>query len=858
VGTHRSTQTIDNKGAVLTDPTWLQADLLERIRIEFGERAFEFLQTAHGLLNSGLQVPRLGETVAYCLREVFQEILVSRWTLSADWENLPAGGSNTEETDDRDPEQKANWPATKMTQVMVDLTGGVPLPGQVELFIQLRKEANERLHSDLSFLEARRLWSRCLAVLERLFMPPERRMGEIEALAGVESPCSDDRDALVGLFRGPDHVRFFFSKVKTPAWLALLDDSELAGPFRDMNLLGWPALSVVERLAPDYPDEVERWLLDMYDRHVKKVIGLERSKKAVRAHRLALVAFHADRPMLGIVLQALKDFRSSWDVVVLGVSAVRKTPPPDGMVAAFADVLLSESCWKAWPHSESVVKSVVDGLNDSNAIERIELLCQKIQATSDTASQSLFEQHRRGSVLDIIGDPPYRDRLFVLVKGLTEAISRATEWVATSDLLNVLEGKSFPPGLASRLRAWMLSKCSDTEHDQMIGEIEEAIRSGRPTRDHLALVDRVVAQCHPSLYTARWGEALGPAPDVGEVERVLAEDGFPAEEWFRVWRWASLLPGDAVGDWSPVGEALESKWGRTDRAWYEYRPTKARSVTSPIPAEQLKAVHPWEAARQIAEWRAQPDEWPWTHIGPAKLGLTLEAVVKENPEQWTADPLQIARLLRHPTYVKHYLRAVADVTSVTMPISGLLDVISHVRTHPGEVIVLGEKKSGYDPDWTRAEAEAVELIQALARIDVDFSDRKEEIWAFLETQTAKCRPENSTRDTQLDAYERAINRPCTRALDAVIHLIANEYRRSGTVSPAAVPIFETGLRLPGNNGKEHRAILASQIGFIRHVLPEWTENNLDLFFRDHAPEGLGQRTFEMVIKWGQPHWMLKR
>jgi len=625
-----------------------------------------------------------------------------------------------------------------------------------------------------------------------------------------------------------------------------------------MNLLGWPALSVVERLAPDYPDEVERWLLDMYDRHVKKVIGLERSKKAVRAHRLALVAFHADRPMLGIVLQALKDFRSSWDVVVLGVSAVRKTPPPDGMVAAFADVLLSESCWKAWPHSESVVKSVVDGLNDSNAIERIELLCQKIQATSDTASQSLFEQHRRGSVLDIIGDPPYRDRLFVLVKGLTEAISRATEWVATSDLLNVLEGKSFPPGLASRLRAWMLSKCSDTEHDQMIGEIEEAIRSGRPTRDHLALVDRVVAQCHPSLYTARWGEALGPAPDVGEVERVLAEDGFPAEEWFRVWRWASLLPGDAVGDWSPVGEALESKWGRTDRAWYEYRPTKARSVTSPIPAEQLKAVHPWEAARQIAEWRAQPDEWPWTHIGPAKLGLTLEAVVKENPEQWTADPLQIARLLRHPTYVKHYLRAVADVTSVTMPISGLLDVISHVRTHPGEVIVLGEKKSGYDPDWTRAEAEAVELIQALARIDVDFSDRKEEIWAFLETQTAKCRPENSTRDTQLDAYERAINRPCTRALDAVIHLIANEYRRSGTVSPAAVPIFETGLRLPGNNGKEHRAILASQIGFIRHVLPEWTENNLDLFFRDHAPEGLGQRTFEMVIKWGQPHWMLKR
>ena len=112
-------------------------------------------------------------------------------------------------------------------------------------------------------------------------------------------------------------------------------------------------------------------------------------------------------------------------------------------------------------------------------------------------------------------------------------------------------------------------------------------------------------------------------------------------------------------------------------------------------------------------------------------------------------------------------------------------------------------------------------------------------------------------DSDHDAYYTAMNRPCTRALIVIIHLIANEYRRSGAPNTVrAVPIIECSLRLQGDNGRQHRAILGRHIGFLRHVLPEWTESNLDLFFGDQAPDGLGQHTFNMVIKWGQPHCLL--
>ena len=95
---------------------------------------------------------------------------------------------------------------------------------------------------------------------------------------------------------------------------------------------------------------------------------------------------------------------------------------------------------------------------------------------------------------------------------------------------------------------------------------------------------------------------------------------------------------------------------------------------------ELQILDPMEAAREIAKWRPDTADWLLTYAGARELGLTLETLVKENPNYWAADPVNVVRRLHHPTYINHYLRGVADVASPEMPINEMLDVIRLV--HP--------------------------------------------------------------------------------------------------------------------------------------------------------------------------------
>ena len=494
---------------------------------------------------------------------------------------------------------------------------------------------------------------------------------EIEALARLESPTEEEMASLVGLLSGPDLVRWFFSKVKTPAWLEALEGTEHLQPFEDKQeeMLEWPALAVVTGLLPDYRDEVEAWLECMYARFGKLMVEVpwrdpeemaraERlavlapdcaaagetgekkpRKEPVWAHRLALAALHADPPMPGIVLTAVKDHPTSRDMVLVGASTVRRIPPSDSLVTDFADMLLGESCWKAWPHTDHVVDRLVEGINENNAVERVRLLCYKLRPSPKARTPTFFEWNRDGSVVEIANDPPFRGRLFVLTKGLTDAIDRAREWLTTREILDVTGAISLPPGLGSRLRAWTLATSSDSDHELLLSEVEEAISSRSPTGDHLLLIDRVIGECEQSLYAVRWRRALGTAPEVDHVERVLAAGDLPPEGWVRAWRWVRVLPDDITEDWAPACQSLESKYGQPDRTGYGYRPRRAERAKSPISARELQALGPVEGARSIAKWRPDRTDWASTAAGARQLGRTLETVVKEKPEEWIADPV---------------------------------------------------------------------------------------------------------------------------------------------------------------------------------------------------------------------------
>jgi hypothetical protein len=206
-------------------------------------------------------------------------------------------------------------------------------------------------------------------------------------------------------------------------------------------------------------------------------------------------------------------------------------------------------------------------------------------------------------------------------------------------------------------------------------------------------------------------------------------------------------------------------------------------------------------------------------------------------------------LLRHATYVNHYFEGLAK-TSENLSGLGpqLVEAVVFARTHPWEPVQLGGDDFDYDPTWPPADQAGVSLIGRLAERDVDLGDRYDDAWRIVLT-AARDRSSRSGVSSREDPLETAINRACTRALEAMFHLVAAEARRGGAVRTEALDLLDEALGLDGWDGAEHRAIIAPRLPFLRHVAPQWVESREARLFGDQAPKDLGQRTVELALKW---------
>jgi hypothetical protein len=187
----------------------------------------------------------------------------------------------------------------------------------------------------------------------------------------------------------------------------------------------------------------------------------------------------------------------------------------------------------------------------------------------------------------------------------------------------------------------------------------------------------------------------------------------------------------------------------------------------------------------------------------------------------------------------------------------LVDTVVLVRTHPWRVVPLGGDSPGSEADWREAERESVELIKSMAASDVGFGHRLDEVWSILHNEVNR-RDELSGVASDVDPLESAINRPCTRALQAALVFMGYEYRVDQRVRPEALQLLTSVLELPDRDGAEHRAILATGVRFLRRIAPSWMEQHREQLFGDAAPSDLGQQTIDLALKWGQPdNWLLE-
>ncbi len=851
-----------------------EPELLKHLVVELGahgRRAVEFLNTAQGLLTVGPnEAPRLAEAIAYCLREAMKAIPASRdagdgglWKqVSREVVDAATRYKRRKDKPGEDEQGALNDLFTRVEDlqrfhdqegvheqrliaVIVNRTGALPVAAgtaPIKTYQNLLGQLDKAVHGDVSFAEAQVLWEECLGILRRLFLPPEIRHAELDVLAGIESPGSEDVTRLLQLVAGPNHLQHFLGRVANPKWLELLTKTGVLKPPNENG--PWPAFAAVDHLAGEHAGALAAWLTRMYE-----LYGVD----PVRGWFVARAAVDVGDEALDLVVRALKDHPTSSAIVDLGIWAVEKVDPADELTARLADVLFNEASWRSAGFVDPVVERFVNGVEADNAKDRLRLLCFKLCAIDDSdRSMRRFAYERAGSIADRTGQDR-DDRFTVLLAALVDAMERAQQWLPWDEMLAIVV--ELPPPIASRVRAWLLGTNPDVDTVRLIDELTRAIGERSPTGDDLGLIDKVVELCDPSQYAEVWREALGPVPTIADVGRGLAT-GELAKEWVRAHQWLALLPGVA-GAWAGPASVIAAAYGQPTRDTLERRRRAEFSFgRSPIAVQQLQELTTVEAAQAIASWRPDPSEWL---LSARELARTIETVVKSAPASWLAEPLRVATELRQPTYIHHYLSAVAEICKVTpVPVDELLDVIALVRAHPWVPISLGRDDFEFDRDWRGAERAAVEVIKALADADVGFNDRSDEVWLILQSEVLNRGEPSGIVGGTRDPLDDAINRPCTSALDAVLSFMAHEFRTADRVRPEILELLTDSLRLDGLDGAEHRAILATRIGFLRHVAPDWMDDVAALFFGPEAPDDLGQLAVDQALKWSSTNtWLLE-
>jgi hypothetical protein len=497
----------------------------------------------------------------------------------------------------------------------------------------------------------------------------------------------------------------------------------------------------------------------------------------------------------------------------------------------------------------------VSGIDESNARRRLQLLCWKVRGAGDgEGGRRWFSQERAGSIGDWNADG-HGDRFDVLLRVFVDGARAAILLVPVDDLLAIVD--SMPDDIRGRVRAWLLSLAPDVSVDRLINEIANAIVEREPTGDDLALVDRVTRDAELDACASKWTGALGPAPTVVEVAERLGSHQLP-EAWLRALQWVGILPEAVVGLWAQPASVMAAAYGRPRRETLEKRQHVVMSHgQSPMTVEELASLPVIEAARKISSWRPDTSEWL---VSARELARTLEIVIQRTDGTWLETPFRVATDLRHPTYIHHYLGAVGDAVKAGArpPVAEILDVIALVRAHPWDAQPLGHDDFDYDKDWRGAEWAAVDVIRALADKDVGFLGRDDEVWVLLASEVRRREEPSSILSGAQDPLESAVNRPCTRALEAVLSFMAHEFRSKGQVRPAAFGLLEEALHLGGRNGAEHRAIIATRLGFLRHISQSWVDDHDSLLFGSDAPDGLAQVTADLAVKWSRPHpWLLE-
>lgn len=772
----------------------------------------------------------------------------------------------------------------------------------IKYFLKVRKRAANKLHSTCSVEDAERLLSECVDAMLGFLRSTADKSGELAELAGRASPGSAELEAARRLIITDGDLVEFLGSVADPEWLVLLYQNGL------LNLPGgqgdqggwWAARTAAIRLSGPHRQKVAEWLAGAAD---------ENQDDPARGAAVADVLLGMAEPEFDTALRIAERHPRDPSILRHFTRALEGADPSDPIVERcayiFLNALIPEDQQEERPvytgrnrtsgDMINLLRMLSDGANQQNAGARIRLLLAKTEGMPlRYGAFSLFPmgRDRRLPISSLVGVDPDEldDEHWHTVGGCLVSISaRAMGWLPAAELLEI--AKQAPDELAGRLRTWILATSPDADPDAMTAEIEQAVASRSPNSDDIALLDRIAQELGPDALTDRWRAALGDPPTVAEASRALASNGL-LPGWRYPYLWSGLLPEAAAEAWAeaPATQILAAQIGEPETRDYYLgladdpdSDIRAGWVQSPLSADHLRSLSPEDAADEISAWRPQPHDWGHDY---QMLARTLQQVVGENPTLWLAEPLPIALRLRHPTYISAYLQGAAKAAAdnpdafEAVPVSGLVDLLTMAQQEPWPAEQLDANSRpnlDYDADWLSVRRAGTDMAKALLDSGVGLAGRDDDVWDYLDAE-ARTNPyifeaspisadfakdpvgymldHPEDDNSPSDPLFMAINQAGTRAVDAALSFMAAEYRAAETVRPQAAGLLDWCLRLDGLEGAKHRAIIAPNAARLRHILPDWFEQNHSLLF-DDALDRLGQLTVDMAVKWSQPwEWLL--
>ena len=875
----------------------LDAALSKQLTAEFGihgKRAVASLETAQRLLDlePGL-LPRHGETVAYSLRVALDEIpKASEMRDPKRWESLSRAvveaanqykNALNLQSDKEQVTGQEMFVCINELQAFHEDQGGIHQERLKELFRQrtgtepltsgttplreyqsLLNSCNHAAHNDCTLDEARSLWSKCLELLRRFFLAHDRDQAPMHHMAFVDSPSDDDLAELLGQLTTPVEVRSFLSQVETPGWLWQLGRSDALGA--PGSQLWWAACTAAIRISDKHCDEVVQWLHETSSQH---------SGEAEPVRCFAYAARRIAGSALDLLLEIVHRHPADERVAVEGMNAALNLDAAHPMVLELGDALLNGSNWERLHLADKFVDHVANGIDKGNSLDRIERMSFKLGHKEAKKDLDLVIGSPFGTMDEAHKVFPH-DRGSVLLGCVTRMLREAWNWHAAAVLLESIKGA--PDVALNRLRAWILATATDVDPDTLVEEVSSAISTRDATGDDVALIERALELGDREVCRTTWRDALGDTPDVEWVRRAVNGGESLPENLWRAHSWVPILPENVTETWGAPCQVLSDELGKVSREQLLTREMpQVRGIGSPMDVQHFLGMSPTDAAETIAQWRPDPADF---YVNANGLARVLQELVVENPERWLSDPLDTVKKLHHPTYISAYLRAIKDHTYQTAAASlGLLDVAKLVTGEPWQAAAIGQHQHHYEPDWIEARRAAIELIGTIAVSLVSFGGRANEAWELIEN-TARRQPgrgsekphvisiweliENAARrqphpDGEPSGDNQAAHpeiRLSTGALEQAVRFVDVELNASKPLRPQFERLLEYSLRLNGELGLEHRIVLAANMLWLRHWMPEWTASAMELVLGSEAPDGLAETTFEWMLRRNPPsQWL---